>query len=586
MMNRMNILLRMSPAAVLALTVGCAGTPQVRDGAPNAAARASAQKAAPVAKRATNYPAVTLDAPLLYDLMLAEVAAARGELPTAVTSLSRVATTTRDPRVAERATVLALYAKDYEQALTSAKLWSGLQPDSLEAHEGLAEALLQTERLDEARAEYARILTLSENANIGQAYLKIATALGRHADRPAALALMQSLVDTHPQVREAHYALAHLTVRMGDLDRSLSSIERALALSPGWEEAALFKARVLVSKKDTQNAVGFFENYLKAYPQATTLRLNYARYLIDLKQWSKARAQFKRVASETPDDADALYAVGLLSLQVNQYDEAKKYLQLNLALQPENDQARLYMGQIFEQEKNYDEAARWYREIQGEAHQFEAQARIALLLGMRGDVKAARAYLRQIQPRSNQQRIQLALSEDQLLRDARQYDEALKVLSAALETLPDEPDLLYARALVAEKLNLIDIHESDLRKVIEKDPKNAHALNALGYTLADRTARYQEAFELIQQALALKPDDAFIMDSMGWVQYRLGNNAEAIKYLKRAFSIRNDAEISAHLGEVLWVTGDRAGAESVWREALKDTPDNETVLGIMKKFKQ
>lgn len=541
---------------------------------------------APVATVAPtpSYPGVPLTGDLLYELLVGEIAGARGQVDTGARALFAAAKKTRDPRLAARASALALNAKDQALASAAARLWVELEPQSTEAQDANAEALLHAGRLHEARAAFEHRLAATPAAQRGHAYLRIAAALGRHGDRAAALEVMRGLVSAHTDVREAHFALAHLTVRMGDLPASLAAIERALALAPGWEEAAVFKARVLVSQKDNLVALKFFENYLNTYPRATTLRLNYARYLIDLKQWNKARLQFKRVAAETPQDADALYAVGLLALQANQYDEAKKYIKANLELQPGNDQGRLYLGQIAEEEKSYAEAARWYGEVQGEALQFEAQTRLALLRAAQGDVAGARAQLHAIQPQGEQQRVQLVLSEDQVLRNARQFEQSLQVLNAALEHMPDEADLLYARALVAERLNNIELHEADLRKVLAKDPKNAHALNALGYTLADRTTRYEEAHALIKQALELKPDDAYIMDSMGWVHYRMGNNAEAIKYLKRAFSIRNDAEISAHLGEVLWVTGDRAAAESVWRAALKDTPDNEALLSIIKKF--
>jgi tetratricopeptide (TPR) repeat protein len=246
----------------------------------------------------------------------------------------------------------------------------------------------------------------------------------------------------------------------------------------------------------------------------------------------------------------------------------------------------LYLGQVAEQRKQYDQAAAWYQQIESGNFYFEAQARLSLTLAKRGQLQEARELLHALQPETEQQQVQRILTEEQMLSEAKQYDEALHVLSAALKDLPDNTDLLYARALVAEKLNRIDLHEADLRKVLSKEPKNAHALNALGYTLADRTTRYKEALELLEQALALKPDDPFIMDSMGWVQYRLGNHAEAVRYLKSALEKRPDAEIAAHLGEVLWVSGDRAGAESVWSRALKDTPDNEVLMGVIKKFKQ
>jgi len=206
-------------------------------------------------------------------------------------------------------------------------------------------------------------------------------------------------------------------------------------------------------------------------------------------------------------------------------------------------------------------------------------------MAKQGDIAGARSHLHGITPQNTQQKIQLTLSEEQILRDAKQYKTALEVLNEAIGKIPDDKDLLYARALVAEKLDMIKLAEKDLRAILAKDPKSVHALNALGYTLADRTTRYQEAQELLEQALALKPEDAFILDSMGWLQYRLGNNAEAIRYLKRALAIRSDAEISAHLGEVLWVSGDRIEAESVWGRALRETPDSEALLGVIKKFK-
>ena len=274
-----------------------------------------------------------------------------------------------------------------------------------------------------------------------------------------------------------------------------------------------------------------------------------------------------------------------MSLQNNRLEEAGKYLQRALELRPQNDQARLYLGQVAEQSKNYAEAMRWYREVRNGEYYFEAQVRIGVALAKEGDLAGARRHLEGIGVQNDAQRTQAALAHEQILRDAKQYREAFEVLNAAIKTVEDDKDLLYARALVAEKLDRYDVTEQDLREILKTDPKNVNALNALGYTLTDRTTRFQEALDLLQQAMALKPDDAFIMDSMGWLQYRLGNNAEAMKYLKRALEIRNDAEIAAHLGEVLWVMGNRYEAESVWNRALHDTPDNEALNGVIKKFK-
>ena len=198
-----------------------------------------------------------------------------------------------------------------------------------------------------------------------------------------------------------------------------------------------------------QRVLSFNETYLARYPRANNLRMNYARYLVDLKQWDKARAQFKQVLAASPKDPDALYAVGLLALQSNLLDEAQKYLTQNLEVQPENDQARLYLGQVAEQRKLYDEAANWYREVSPGALYFDAQLRLSLVIGMQGDLTAARRMLRSISAENEQQQVQIVLTEEQMLREAKQPEAALQVLSAALKDMPENGDLLYARALVA-----------------------------------------------------------------------------------------------------------------------------------------
>lgn len=531
-------------------------------------------------------PAAALTPQLLYDLLLGEIAGQRGQLEVAVASLKRAALASRDPRLAQRATQIALYAKRPDEAIDTARLWVELQPDDLDAREALSVALLEHGQLAEAQAQMEQILVLTASGdNLGQAYLRLAALLGKQTLRAAALDVMRALVALHPQLKEAQFALAHIAVRAGDLDSAAAAIDEALRLAPDWEDAALFKIRILASQKETSQAEAFYEKYLGDHPQAKTLRLNYARHLVDTKQWERAREQFKRVVADNPRDADAVYAVGLLALQSEAYDEAEKYLRQNLEFQPENDQARLYLGHIAERRKQYDEARRWYDQIDSGGFFFEAQVRIGLLAARQGDLAGARAHLAGLEPESESQHIQLILAEDQILRDAKQYPEAYEVLTKGLRRFPDNADLLYGRALVAERLDRIDAHEADLRKILKTDPKNANALNALGYTLADRTTRYQEALDLIGQAVALKPDDPYFMDSMGWVQYRLGNLDEARKYLKSALDKRNDAEIAAHLGEVLWMLGDKAGAESVWKRALQDTPDNELLMGTIKKFK-
>jgi len=572
---------------ILVLLVGvavasCATTPSSEP--PKSPERAAAKTTAPA--KTPSLPNQELDEQTLFDILVGELAGQRGDINVASASLGRAAERTRDPRLAERASLAAIYAKNYDDAHTYAELWVELEPNDVDAREAMASTLMELDRPVEAQLQFEKILSLEAARNsLDQAYFRIAGVLGRQSNRQAAIEIMQTLVNLHPRSPAAQFAMAHLAVRGGDLETANLAVDRALALRPDWDEAALFKARILVSRKDFVRAQAFYEDFLERYPKATNVRVNFARFLIDQKQWDKALVQFREVVAQSPDDVDALYAVGLLSLQTNQIDEARKYLQQVLAKRPDHDQARLYLGQAAEQEKHWDEAAKWYSGIEPGESYFEAQARLAVVVAKQGKTDEARERLHNIDTTTPQQRIQLILAEEQVLREARRYQEAFDVMNRALVAMPNDKDLMYARALVAEKVDRLDVVESDLRAILKQDPKNVHALNALGYTLADRTTRYNEAKDLLDQALALKPDDAFILDSVGWLYFRMGNNAEAIKYLKRALAIRSDAEIAAHLGEVLWVAGNRNEAETVWDRALRDTPDNEALLGVIRKFK-
>lgn len=526
------------------------------------------------------------DEQTMYDVLLGEMAVQRGQMDVATDALYRAARRTRDVRLAERASLAALYGKLYPQVHRAATLWVELQPTSADAHETLAAAHLEMGRPADARRALAYVLTTEKaRSNIEQAFLRIAALLGRTGPRENAVPLMRELLEPHAEVAAGHYALAHLAVRSGDLQAAEAAIDRALARKSDWQDAALFKARILVSQKNNAVAQRYFEDFLKAHPKATNVRLHYARHLVDQKQWEQAREQFKRVVAETPEDVDSIYAVGLIALQTNRIDEAETYLKRVLSLRPDNDQVRLYLGQALEQSKRYGDAGRWYGEVRSSENYFEAQLRLAVVTAKQGNVKKARSILHTLPTESDQQHVQRVLAEEQVLRDAKEFREALDVLNGALERLPGDKDLLYARALVAERLNMLVLLENDLREILAREPKNVNALNALGYTLADRTNRYGEAHSLLMQALEQKPDDPFVLDSVGWLHYRQGNNAEAIKYLKRALDIRSDAEIAAHLGEVLWVTGERNEAESVWTRALRDTPDSETLRDVIKKFK-
>jgi len=355
-------------------------------------------------------------------------------------------------------------------------------------------------------------------------------------------------------------------------------------LRPDWEIAALFVAQVL-QRRSNEEALRYLGEYLQDHPKARDARLNYARLLVTTKNYPEARQQFEVLVSEYPQNADVGMAVALLAIQATDYDAAETQLKRVLELNYKDpDVARYYLGQLNEERKRFEEALKWYSTVtQGEQY-ITAQSRYAGILAKQGRLPEARKHLQEASASDTQQRAQLTQAEAQLLRDASAYQEAFDVLGQALAKMPNYPDLLYDHAMAAEKVNRLDILESNLKQLIKLRPDHAHAYNALGYTLADRNQRIPEAYGLIETALKLAPEDPFIQDSMGWVLYRMGRNQEGLDYLQRAFKQRPDPEIAAHLGELLWAVDQRDAARKIWAESLKEHPNNEVLQGTVKRF--
>ena len=527
-------------------------------------------------------PQQELSRAILFKLLLAEIALQRGQANVAVQSYLELTRETKDPRIAQRATEVAWNARLLGVALETAGIWLAADPDSQQARQVLVALLVNQARLADALPLLEKWLA-ADNDNVGPSFLQLNTLLARHPDKAAVLQLTQNLAQPYPTLPEAHYSIAQAAWNAGQAELALDEIRATLKLRPEWEQAALFQGQLL-QRTSNAETLAYFQGYLKSYPRAMDVRLNYARLLVTEKKYPAARSEFQALLTEFPNNPDVTMAVGLLSLQLNDYDLAEAQLLHALETNHKDpDAVRFYLGQLNEERKRLEEALRWYGSISGGEQYVMARARYATILSKQGKLTEARKYL-QDSPRNAQQSLQFTQAEAQLLRDANDYRAAYDVLSRAVEKNPNSPELLYDQAMAAEKVDRLDVFESNLRKVIQISPDNAHAYNALGYTLADRNTRLQEAYTLIEQALRLAPDDPFIMDSMGWVLYRMGQNDTAVTFLKRAFELRPDAEIAAHLGEVLWAVGQRDEARKIWSGALKDNPANEVLLATVKKF--
>jgi tetratricopeptide (TPR) repeat protein len=583
--------MNISSKCALALTVlltACAQQPVQRDEAQTDAAATKPPAAKPrVVTRppvaTAVLPKVELTQSILFRLLLADIALQRGQINVAVQSYLELARETRDPRIAQRATEVAWNARFLGVAIETAGIWLAADPDSQQARQVLAALLVNQQRLADAQPYLEKALA-ADKENLGQSFMQLNALLARHPDKAAALVLTQNLAKPYPTLPEARFSVAQAAVGAGQFALALAETREALRLRPDWEQAALYYGGLLQQRGSNAESAAYFQDFLKRHPRAMDVRLNYARLLVTEKKFPEARGEFQTLLKEFPDNPDVALAVGLLSLQLNDFATAET--QLLRALEnnyKDPDAVRFYLGQANEERKRFDEALKWYGEVSGGDQFVASRARYAGVLVKQGRVTDARAYL-QGAGRNAPERLQFIQVEAQLLRDANDFRGAFDVLGRAVEANPGSPELLYDYAMVAEKIDRVDVLEASLRRVIQLKPDHAHAHNALGYTLADRNVRLQEAYELIEQALKLAPEDPFIIDSMGWVLYRMNQNDAALTFLKRAYEIRADAEIAAHYGEVLWATGKQDEARKVWSGALKQSPANELLLATVKKF--
>jgi tetratricopeptide (TPR) repeat protein len=591
--------IRLSLPALLAGTiVGCSSIAQ-----PNTPTFPPTVDDKPAAAGVDALPDLELTGPLLYQIMAAEVALQRGDAGSAFATYMNVARQTRDPRLARRAAEIAFGGRAPAQALEAAQLWRELAPHSSEASQTLAAIEVANGRYQDA----APILKqqIADAASPIDELARVQRMLARGPDRAGAFALLESLAapyrDDPARGADVRLILASGAHAAGLAQRAAQEARAAVESQPDSERANLAAAQLLARPdgKDAvegrKQALELLRNYLQRRPESTDARLMYARLLINDNDLPAARQQFGDMLKRDANNLDALFAMGVLTLNGKPpRTESRAYFERYLktleaapgARDP--DPAYMNLARIAEEERKYDEALKWLERIDDGEQYLTARLRQALLLGRMKRVDEARKLLADLaaQPsRSDEERVQVVVAEGQILREARRYRESFDLLEAALAKAPDNTNLLYDTAMAAEKLDRIDVMEAHLRRMMKLKPDDAQAYNALGYTFADRNVRLQEAQQLVAQALKLAPSDGYILDSMGWVYYRLGDLPKAREYLERAWKGRPEGEVGAHFGEVLWLMGERDAARRVWREALAAEPDNELLRATLARFK-
>jgi tetratricopeptide (TPR) repeat protein len=575
--------------AVTLAILGCA-TPVAGkgDGAAPATA-AGAQTAQDAAPDGDAIPDVNLSGALLYQLMAAEVAAQRGDIGAAYATYLKLARETRDPRLARRATELALQGRALAESLEAAKLWHELAPRSNEATQAVAMLYAASGKFDESYALFSGQLKTAPQP--AEELARIQRALTRSQDRAGAFVLLERLAQPYGKTAEVRLVLANGAQAAGLNARAIEEAKAAVDLAPDSERAALTAAQYMQAT-DRKGALALLARYLERQPKSSDGRLAYARLLIADRQYDTARGQFERLLQADPKNPDLVYSMALLSMQGNLKADARRYLERYLALleEPGNeerdaDNAYLNLAQLAEEDKQYGEALKWLRKVEGGEEYVTARVREAAVLAKMNRLDEGRKVLREIKPRSEDERVQLVIAEAQLLRDAKRQEESYAMLAQALEKTPDNLALLYDTAMAAERTNRLVEMERHLRRVIELKPDYAHAYNALGYTFADRSTRLPEALQLIEKANQLSPDDPYILDSLGWVHFRMGDLKRAREVLERAYNAKPEAEVAIHLAEVLWASGDQDGARKLLREVRTQEPGNELLKSTIARLK-
>ncbi len=557
-----------------------AGEEAVKTEAPPAAPKSASDEPAETA-----LPKAALTPSLLYRLLLAEIAGQRGLFGDAAALYLELARETRDPRIARRAAETALHGRPLDEALRAVRIWLEVEPSSSAARQTFLSLLAASDRYEELGAAIEALLAV-EPQHLAQNLAHLNRLLGRAKDRAAVRRLVERVTEPYLDRAEAHYARALAAHELHDVLAALTAIERALELRPDWETAALVRAQM---DPDRARALEQLGGFVAAHPHAREARLIYARLLTGAQRYEEARREFRRLLEPArpgePPDGDIVFAVAVLSLQLQDVAEAERLMrQLLDSGYADSDKVRLHLGQMAVDAKRWDEAERWFGEVGPGEHFLTARLQLANLHVKRGDIGRARALLTASRAAEPRLAIPLLLGEAQLLREQNHVAEAHALLADALSAQPDQPELLYEIALLAEKLGRLDELEKYLRRLIELKPDHAHAYNALGYSFADRNIRLDEARRLIARALELAPNDPFILDSEGWVLYRLGDKEGALRHLQRAYDIRPDAEIAAHLGEVLWMLDRHEEARAVWEKARREHPGNEVLTETMKRL--
>ncbi len=517
----------------------------------------------------------------VFSLLSAELAGQRNRFDIALDNYVTQAINTQDPGISERAFRIAEYLGADQAALDTSLIWAKNAPDDLEAQRAAAVQLARAGRYDDSMVYMEKVLQGKGDTHFD--FLALSAADTDQDTRNGLMKSFDRLLQKHPKNSQLIFGKALLLQQDDEADAALKLLEQN---PPEEGEIApiLLRARLLQTLNRGKEAIPLLEKSIKKYPDDKRLRLTYARTLVEQDRMEDAKVQFANLVQQYPDDDELRYSLALVCLEAKAWDEAKGYLEELIERESHVDSAHLNLGRIAEERNDPQAALLEYAQVGPGNDYLPAQLRQADILMSNGRTDEAEKRLAAARDAEPDYAIQLYLIQAETLSANNQGERAWKLLQQALLQFPDDLNLLYTRAMQAEKRNDLAQMEKDLRLIIKRDPDNAMALNALGYTLSDRTTRYDEAKVLIEQAHKLNPEDPAVLDSLGWVNYRLGNLDEAERLLRQALERFPDQEVAAHLGEVLWANGKQREARQIWEKFLKEQPESPILRSTIKRL--
>ncbi len=528
----------------------------------------------------------SIDPQVLYLLMAAELAGQRNQYGIALDGYLQAAKLVDDPRIAERAAKIALFLKDPQRTEEAVNIWLERDSGNLTARKIATLSAIRNANKKEAVEHLNASLEL-DPAGFEATLLETSKLMEKDGREAFVYEVLEELSQEHPEQASIFFVQALLASKMHkqELAREKNSI--ALQIQPNWKKAMIFQAQLAGRAGDLDEARSYLERALDQAPEDERVRKMLAQVLVESKAYDDAIDLYQKVLDETPEDGESRFAIALIYLQQKEYDEAEPYLEALLDDPVWESRASFYLGRIEYEREHFNDALVWFdRVAQQGPLAFDARmAAVSLLLSQkRYDEAAGRIAAMEVD--HPEQKLRVLLVKAEVYSELGQRQKAFDILSEALRESPKNRDILYTRALMAEQLDRLDVLESDLLKILANDPNDAGALNALGYTLVDRTDRYAEAEVYLQKALQLKPEEAVIIDSYGWLQFKLGNTDKALSLLRKAYEKQPEHEIAAHLAELLWVIGEREKARDLIESALRKAPEDRYLLDFKKRFLQ